>query len=391
MRFTVIFETIILLGTIQGFIISALLFFGKQPRLASRLLGVLLFLMSLASLCLYASFNDWFGSATLVFWSNFIPMIIIMPFGPLIFFYVRACLDPGFKMGRRQQIHFYPVILDFIPYLAAIIFVLGISSGILENNPRPWVNFIDQYNVYSDIPRWISVTVYLWLSERYLSGLKNPGFLTAPGKTATGTGQEANILWLRQFIRIFLAFQLIWLFYLVPYVIPRYTDFMLDTFDWYPVYVPMAVLIYWLGIKGYSMSHRLVSGPAPKGSPSQSLPVDTVRASIDLLRKAMEEDRLFLDPSLNLQRLSAHTGLQQKMISAVLNQHIRQSFNEFVNSYRISEVKTMLLKPENKPLTIAAIAFDAGFNSLATFQRAFKATENMTPKEFLSLHQKSNA
>src|SRR5690606_34592814 len=113
------------------------------------------------------------------------------------------------------------------------------------------------------IPRWISITVYLWLSARYLTGLQ-----TGPGKPAAGTRHAAEIQWLRQFIRIFLVFQLIWLIYLIPYVIPRYTDFMLDTFDWYPVYVPMAVLIYWLGIKGYSMTHREAPGPAAKGTPS---------------------------------------------------------------------------------------------------------------------------
>ncbi|QEC52235.1 AraC-like DNA-binding protein [Anseongella ginsenosidimutans] len=273
------------------------------------------------------------------------------------------------------------MIIDIVPQLAAIIFLLGVLWGLLKDNPRPWGNFIDQYNVYSDIPRWISVTVYLWLSERFLSGLK----------TKNDGQQYTDVKWLRHFVRIFLVFQLIWLLYLIPYVIPRYTDFMLDTFDWYPIYVPLALLIYWLGIKGYSMSYRLASRPPAKGSPSQSLSGEIVAQSIRQLQKAMEEDKLFLDRSFSLQRLSAHTGIPQKTISAVLNQHIDKSFNEFVNSYRVSTVKTSMLKPESRKLTIAALAFDAGFNSLATFQRAFKASENMTPKEFLSLHEKKRA
>ncbi|QEC52236.1 hypothetical protein EDD80_10697 [Anseongella ginsenosidimutans] len=89
MAWTTIFETIILLGATQGFIVSILLFVRKEPRLPNRLLGVLLFLMALASFCLYASFNSWFGYPLLEFLSYLIPLIIIMPFGPLIFFMSR--------------------------------------------------------------------------------------------------------------------------------------------------------------------------------------------------------------------------------------------------------------------------------------------------------------
>jgi AraC-like DNA-binding protein len=40
--------------------------------------------------------------------------------------------------------------------------------------------------------------------------------------------------------------------------------------------------------------------------------------------------------------------------------------------------------PESRELTIAGLAYECGFNSLPTFQRAFKATAGMSPKEFLA-------
>jgi AraC-like DNA-binding protein len=49
-----------------------------------------------------------------------------------------------------------------------------------------------------------------------------------------------------------------------------------------------------------------------------------------------------------------------------------------------------MLQPENKHITIAGIAFESGFNSVATFQRSFKSAENITPKQFLSNHKKQD-
>jgi membrane-associated HD superfamily phosphohydrolase len=46
-------DVIILLGAIQGFIISCLLYFKKEKLYANKLLAVLLFLLSLACLNLY--------------------------------------------------------------------------------------------------------------------------------------------------------------------------------------------------------------------------------------------------------------------------------------------------------------------------------------------------
>lgn len=96
----------------------------------------------------------------------------------------------------------------------------------------------------------------------------------------------------------------------------------------------------------------------------------------------MEQDELFLKPALNLNLLTHHTGISQKMISAVLNQHLHKSFNEFVNEYRVEAFKERIQRQEMKHLTIAGIALECGFNSQATFQRTFKQVTGCSPSEF---------
>jgi AraC-like DNA-binding protein len=98
----------------------------------------------------------------------------------------------------------------------------------------------------------------------------------------------------------------------------------------------------------------------------------------------MEADKLYLEPSLNLQAVSRHIAAPQKTISYILNNYLNKSFNEFVNEYRIEEVKKRLLDKRNEHLTISGIALDCGFNSQATFQRAFKHTTGVSPKEYLT-------
>ena len=55
-------RTIILLGAVQGFIISSLLYFSKKSTYSSRLLSKLIFLIALAGL-LYAAYRKvWKGA-----------------------------------------------------------------------------------------------------------------------------------------------------------------------------------------------------------------------------------------------------------------------------------------------------------------------------------------
>jgi AraC-like DNA-binding protein len=101
------------------------------------------------------------------------------------------------------------------------------------------------------------------------------------------------------------------------------------------------------------------------------------------LHKSMTENKLYLDAELNLTKLSKHVGMHPKILSAVLNQKLGKSFNEYINQFRVEEVKDRLVKAENKKYTIASVAYECGFNSQPTFQRAFKSVVGLTPREFL--------
>ncbi len=362
-----ILDIVILLGAVQGFIISVLLYLKKEKIYANRFLAAILFLIALA--CLNIFLLDIHITNQSTFWtiiSLVVPLVIVMPIGPLIYFYTLSVASPKFKVASNHRAHFYPVVLDLIPSIIGIVFVSGaLLNWIPRSEHQQWGNFLDNYNTYVDLPRWISACIYTWLSWKELKSLK----------------QNSNQSWPTQFVIGFFIFEAIWSLHLVPYLIPSLSNQLLDWVGWYPVYIPLTVMVYWLGLNGYL-----------RIQPSKSslvLDEELVKKVTKALQKAMMEDRLYLKPELNLSDVVNHTNIQQKTISAVLNQHLEKSFNEFVNEFRIADVKRRLLEPGNDHLTITGIALECGFNSQATFQRTFKQSTGQSPREFQQSKQET--
>ena len=100
------------------------------------------------------------------------------------------------------------------------------------------------------------------------------------------------------------------------------------------------------------------------------------------LRNMMEIEKLYLDSEITLPRMADVLGIKTHKLSQVINQKFQMTFNEFVNSYRISAVKKALLLPENRELKIASIAYDCGFNSISVFNTAFKKFVSSTPSQY---------
>jgi AraC-like DNA-binding protein len=371
-------NTIILLGAVQGFTISCLLWFSKARKPSNRLLSTLVFLISLASFNIYSINHNWYGFNSLaILFDAFIPLVIFMPVGPLIFFYVKSTVEPDFTITKKERIQFYPVLLDLLQHIIAITYIVAVLIGIIKKADEPMGTFLDNYNQYIDIPRWISVSLYLWFSYKYILQIKNFQ------KNGSNTGFTKKILWLKQFIRIFFVFQILWLLHLIPYIIPRFSNPLLDWGNWYPIYIPLSILIYWLGIRGYLMSNQFIGSSLKKSIVSSELSLDRIQEITSSLRKSMTEDKLYLNPDLNLSLLADHTGISPKQISKVLNQHLFKSFNGFINEYRINEICNRLATGESKKMTISGLAYECGFNSQPTFQRSFKEIMGQSPKEFI--------
>lgn len=369
-------DLILLLGSLQGFILGTLLWHSRRGnRLSNRLLGLLIGLLALMSLAVGAPVdNRWVSLAI-----DLLPMFMVMPIGPLIYFYTKSILDPAFRLGNAERRHFYLVVLDWVAPLIGWTFLTGRLLGFFEpQEGRTWGHIMAEYNTYVDIPRWLVITVYLILTKRLLARQPAP---------VAGSTNEQNQRWLGQFINAFLVFQTLWFLFMVPYVVPGWRTPLLEQLGWYPIYIPIAILIYWLGLRGY-LRNRLERESVQTKPASTELPPELIAQVVVALTKAMETDQLFLDPELTVDKVSKHLQVSPKLISAVLNQQLQTNFNSFVNRYRVEAVKTRLTTSASEHLTLTGIAFDCGFNSQATFQRVFKQMTAFSPKEYMSQQRK---
>lgn len=100
----------------------------------------------------------------------------------------------------------------------------------------------------------------------------------------------------------------------------------------------------------------------------------------DKLLRQMEEERLWLDPDLNILKLSRQVGTNRAYLSTYLNTVLGKNFFDFVNDYRLQHAVVLL---EHHPeQTIDEIAQASGFNNTYSFRRVFAKKYNVSPNEW---------
>jgi AraC-like DNA-binding protein len=100
------------------------------------------------------------------------------------------------------------------------------------------------------------------------------------------------------------------------------------------------------------------------------------KEDIDKLSKYMDDEKPYLDPEINLQKLASAINLSDKQLSQIINQYLNKHFFDYINTYRINDAKRLL---KDKNLTVLEVLYDVGFNSKSSFYTAFKKETNTTP------------
>ena len=115
-------------------------------------------------------------------------------------------------------------------------------------------------------------------------------------------------------------------------------------------------------------------------------PSDIDQALLRRLEHLMTVDRAYRREGLTIGLLSAELGVPEYRLRQLINEGLgHRNFNAFLNRYRIEEAKAALADPAQTEVPVLTIAMDAGFQSLAPFNRAFRAATGLTPTEFRRL------
>ncbi|MEO0899286.1 MAG: helix-turn-helix domain-containing protein [Bacteroidota bacterium] len=99
----------------------------------------------------------------------------------------------------------------------------------------------------------------------------------------------------------------------------------------------------------------------------------------------MRVDKVFLNPQLTLKELADQLEVSKHHLTEVLNRHVDQTFYQYVNGFRIEEVKRRI--DNNEGESLLEMAFAAGFQSKGTFNSYFKLIVGTTPSTYRKKQQ----
>ena len=130
-------------------------------------------------------------------------------------------------------------------------------------------------------------------------------------------------------------------------------------------------------------SHQTDESPAPREVDLSDMNNEEL---FQYIREAVMRDELFLDPTLNRQKLTERFSLPKERIGAAFAQGSPfKSVTEFINDCRLPyAAKLMTERPD---LSIAEVAEASGFSRAATFIDNFKKRFALTPNQYRTQNQ----
>lgn len=86
---------------------------------------------------------------------------------------------------------------------------------------------------------------------------------------------------------------------------------------------------------------------------------------------------------LTITGLAEHLGTPEHRLRALINRRLgHRNFSAFLNRYRFAEARATLADRDRVDLPVLTIAMDLGYNSLPTFNRAFRSETGQTPTDY---------
>ena len=100
--------------------------------------------------------------------------------------------------------------------------------------------------------------------------------------------------------------------------------------------------------------------------------------------KALEEEELFLQPNYTLNLVAKKLKTNSSYLSETVNKYLDMTFVEYSNQLRINSIVTKLNHQKRyRNYTIGALAQEAGYKSVNSFNYHFKKILKVTPTQYL--------
>ncbi len=351
-------------GFLVGLFAAALLWARTRAnRRANRLLALLM---------IVGSFNITHPLVAIL-WQNapftrdtFLMEPLQFLMAPLIAAYIHRLMIPDLRLRPSFLLH-------LAPFAAGVFFALSPLPALLNRGASFPAAAVVQWGALLVQMFFYIVPVFGHL-HRYRAALREQVSNTA----------GVDLGWLRWLMHVINALYLSYVIILV-FVIHGMPSLHVRAFLSIALSAYVCALAY-LGIL-QKETPRLEALSEPPGPGAEkylrgSVPPEEARELEQRLERAMEIEKLYLDPDLDLSGLARRVGAARNQLSYVINRNLGKNFYDFVNAYRVREVLRLMedgARGNDKMLTLA---FDAGFNSKPTFNAVFKKITGRTPSDY---------
>lgn len=388
-------QIVLLLGAVQGLLLSTFLFSIRTNKVSNRLLafltmiwGIVLMVFALQDRGLYVRFPHLY----LVFDQ------LVLLFFPLLFLYVKYLFTSHYKFNLADLFHLLPFIISIVAYMGFFL-KTGEQKTYIIKNPSGYIQAL--HTIVSEVIALQGI-VYSIL------GLRMIRIYQKKIKEFESTVEKS-------IIKVLYAGIILTLFSWSIGIVGLHLDYMdIDIgFDYFAyTYLTLVLVIYiisYTAVKSpeifkldiHTVPDRsrntktlasISNALRNEGTVNQEEQNDNdhvlddpalIKLNENLIRY-MEDEKPYLNPELSLPELADSLNIPRNQLSGVINRFHKINFYEFVNQYRVDEVKRLMNDADNKRFKLISLAYDAGFNSKASFYRIFKQLTKMTPTEYLA-------
>lgn len=388
-------SSILLIFFLHGIVFSTLLLIkGLQTKNKSSLwLSLFTILCSLYIAPFMFGFAGWYSQQpyrNILFYLPFQQLFLIPP---VLYFYFKTLLDKSFRFSTKEYIHFIPATIYLI--YSILIFI---TDKVILNKDYFYADGEDK-----DFSSWYQVAGLFSLIYYLIQSLKTYYQYKTITYNVLSFADSIMFKWAKRFLIAFLILISIRVLFFI--VNPEWDEF--GRKFWY--YVCFSILFYYMSISGYTNSilsltsfkdspvdsdlafkfevtnhietvYPLTSSNNEKLEVNEIPDLDTWKVKIENL---MVVDKMYENPELVISDLGNLLGTHSKKISQVINQGFNMNFNDFVNHHRITALLQKIEKGEHSVQTLLSLAYECGFNSKSTFNRAFKRATSLNPREYI--------
>lgn len=371
-------EYILIIGTFEALFLILLLLGKKNKSLPDYLLGVIFVLYAISIGSVYLELQNIRNNFPFPAIMN-ISWIFLFLHGPALWFYIKSLSDPEFRFKPVYLLHFVPFIyFSVFQYFHFIHLPVTEKIRLLEND------LFKEHVSYkiSVLAIGVSTISYnIWALN--LIRRRRDKLMQQYSKI-----EDIDLGWLSTLI---IAALIIYSLNVALFNLDLVFHFATYKFLMFLTYSFASVYILFLGYFGIRQGNIFINSvgviresdfkSASNEITSPSITTDD--AFINTLIRIMEEKQPYLYPEITISKLSEFLNVKTEFLSEVLNSRLNQNFFDFINKYRVGEFKNQCILKTNSHLSIMGIAYNCGFNSKASFYRAFRKFEGISPSTYI--------